>query len=150
MTKIIDFEKKGNVVRFYLGDENCDDYWGDDWDDRNYEDNAGRVYDNYVVNYADVSYPFDCHVLEPADGWNDGYGSRCSKKDMKDRKIPCLIITPMPKNDNYYYDNDAFYDWVGCADVHKIYFGDSISDVLNNTPVISLMGQGYEDLPDPF
>ena len=30
--KIIDFDEKGNVVRFYLGDDNCEDYWGDDWD----------------------------------------------------------------------------------------------------------------------
>ena len=28
--KIIDFETKGNVIKFYLGENSCDDYWGDD------------------------------------------------------------------------------------------------------------------------
>ena len=43
--KIIDFEIKGNQVKFYLGSDNCDNYWGDDWDDKPYEHNAGEPYD---------------------------------------------------------------------------------------------------------
>ena len=47
--KIIDFERKGNIVRFYLGDvNNSNGYYGDDWDDVPYEHNAGKVYEQYV------------------------------------------------------------------------------------------------------
>ena len=58
--KIIDFERKGNVVRFYLikVDRN-DDYYGDDWDDTPYEHNAGSVYDSFVNKIVDVFFPYD-------------------------------------------------------------------------------------------
>ena len=39
--KIIDSELKGNVVRFYLGED--PDFFGDDWNHYPYEDNAGPV-----------------------------------------------------------------------------------------------------------
>lgn len=29
--KIIDFERKGNLVRFYLGDDDLVEWYGDDW-----------------------------------------------------------------------------------------------------------------------
>ena len=73
--KIIDFEVKGNVVRFYLGNKTDewgwtnknykdrngntpdwlkpnDTYYGDDWDDVPYEHNAGLVYDKFVKGTA--------------------------------------------------------------------------------------------------
>lgn len=28
--KIIDFERKGNLVRFYLGDDDLAEWWGDE------------------------------------------------------------------------------------------------------------------------
>ena len=56
--KIIDFSKKGNVVRFYLGEDNCKDYWGDDWNDFPYEHNAGCVYDEYIAGIVDIAFPF--------------------------------------------------------------------------------------------
>lgn len=43
--KIIDFERKGNLVRFYLGDDDLHDWSGDDWNDTPYEYNAGQVYE---------------------------------------------------------------------------------------------------------
>ena len=77
--KIIDFKKKGNVVRFYLGKDSLKEWWGDDWDDTPYEYNAGQVYDEYVTGHSDVFFNFDNLVLEPSDGTNDsGY----SKQDM--------------------------------------------------------------------
>ena len=45
--KIIDFEKKGNVVRFYYGKDSLKEWYGDDWDDRPYEHNAGEVYHRF-------------------------------------------------------------------------------------------------------
>ena len=35
--KIIDWDRKGNVLRLYLGEDRLEDWWGDDWDDRPYE-----------------------------------------------------------------------------------------------------------------
>ena len=61
--KIIDFERKGNVVRFFLGADDCFDYWGDDWDDAPYDCNAGTVYSRFVTGRKDVSFPFDSLVL---------------------------------------------------------------------------------------
>ena len=68
--KIIDFEKKGNLVRFWLGTDDCSDYWGDDWDDAPYEHNAGYVYSEYVTGYIDYVFPFETLVLEPCDDWH--------------------------------------------------------------------------------
>lgn len=53
--QIIDFEKIGNVVRFYLG--NNGEQWGDDWDDAPYDFNAGAVYDQYVQGTKDIAFP---------------------------------------------------------------------------------------------
>ena len=34
--KVIDFERKGNVIRFYLGKDDLTEWWGDDWNDTPY------------------------------------------------------------------------------------------------------------------
>lgn len=126
--KIIDFERKGNMVRFFLGKADCNDYWGDDWNDSPYDCNAGRVYDEYVVGVKDVAFPFDSLVLEPSSEWEGG-GLYFSKEDMKERKVPCIIVVP----EEVYGDSwlTRFTDWIGADGVKKIYFGDS-AEVLNN------------------
>lgn len=119
--KIIDFKKKGNVVRFYLGKDSLKEWWGDDWDDAPYEYNAGQVYDEYVTGHSDVFFNFDNLVLEPSDGTNDsGY----SKQDMIDRKVPCLIVVPKELAEDSWYSD--FQHWVGAAGIKKYYFGDEI------------------------
>lgn len=125
--KIIDFKKKGNVVRFYLGEKTPDwgwvnpdyikggktpdwlkpedGYWGDDWDDRPYEHNAGQVYEEFIKGYKDVAFDFDDFVLEPADGaWDRN--SRWSKEDMIARKVPCIIAVPKEVHQDTW--DDAF------------------------------------------
>ena len=57
--KIIDWESKGNVIRFILGEDNDIAYWGDDWNDKPFEHNAGSVYSEFVKGYCDISFPFD-------------------------------------------------------------------------------------------
>lgn len=123
--KIIDFEKKGNVVRFYLGEDACDDYFGDDWDDTPYEHNAGQVYEEYVVGYRDIAFPFDYAVLEPCDGHCN---SSWCKDDMKARKAPCIIVNPDPK----WLHGDEFDYNLGDKKTIKFYFGDKMepSDTL--------------------
>ena len=144
--KIIDFEKKGNVVRFYLGEETPEwgwtnpdykypdgstpewlkpekTYWGDDWDDYPYECNAGRVYDEFVKGHKDISFGFDTMVLEPCDGYPN---SEWSKKDMIERKVPCLIVIP-PECITGAYSDDSFAHWVCNDKVIKYYFGDEFN-----------------------
>lgn len=119
--KIIDFERKGNIVRFYLGADNCQDYWGDDWNDTPYECNAGRVYERFVLDHKDVAFNFDDLVLEPCDGiWNSNY----CKEDMKNRMVPCLIVVPA----KMCIDSvcDSFEKWVCVDGIKKYYFGDMI------------------------
>lgn len=117
--KIIDFERKGNVVRFYLGADELESWHGDDWDDVPYEHNAGRVYDEFVAGYHDITVSFDYTVLEPRDGH---VNSRWSKLDMIKRIVPCIIIVP---DELKWFSND-FDDYVGAAGVKRYYFGDKL------------------------
>lgn len=134
--KIIDFEKKGNVVRFYLGDRDCDDYWGDDWNDRPYEHNAGLVYDRFVVNTLDLAFPFDSLVLEPCDGT---INSEHSKEDMKKKLVPCLLIVPPAIAEDIGWRFDDFQYWVGNAQALRIYFGDNIETVKESLIPVNLI-----------
>lgn len=118
--QIIDFERKGHLVRFYLGDSTAD-YWGDDWDDVPYEHNAGRVYEEFIKGYKDVAFDFDALVLAPCNGeWNSPW----SKQDMKDRKVPCLIVVPKEVVGDSW--DESFSYWVGCDGIKKFYFGDEV------------------------
>ena len=126
--KIIDFERKGNVIRFYLGAADCTDYWGNDWNDAPYDCNAGTVYDQYVSGVKDVAFPFDSLVLEPSSEWS-GANRYFSKEDMKLRRVPCIIVVPAEvRGDSW---RERFADWIGCDGVKKIYFGDPV-EVLDN------------------
>lgn len=125
--KIIDFERKGNVVRFYLGREDDNQYWGDDWNDAPYEHNAGRVYNEYVIGTADVVFPFDWEVLEPRDGQcNSGW----SKEDMQKRYVPCIVAVPPTAAVDTWWLGD-FQKMLGVSDTKKIYFGDTAFDFMD-------------------
>lgn len=130
--KIIDFKKKGNVVRFYLGEDDCNDYHGDDWDDSPYEHNAGEVYEEYVKEHVDIAFDFDCLVLEPQDDWHNQSNSEWCKDDMKDRLVPCIIVVPRQIVDY----NDDFRHYIGMADVVRYYFGDKINDEIKYGRII--------------
>lgn len=122
--KLIDFDKKGNLVRFYLGDDDCTDYWGDDWDDAPYEHNAGEVYDSFVTGTMDVAFPFDYEVLEPGDGCSN---SMYCKADMKERRVSCILVN----TDTECYYDDNFIKVCGSDNnkVAKFYFGDTINEI---------------------
>ncbi len=122
--KIIDFARIGNVIHFYLGSDDCNDYWGDDWDDAPYEYNAGEVYDEYVRATVDVALSSDCVVLEPCCGVAN---SAFSKEDFKNRRCPCVIV--FPAKPETYSDNDFSYN-SGRDDALRIYYGDDIDTVL--------------------
>lgn len=87
--KIIDVGSKGNVLRVYFGEDSLGkDYYGDDWDDRPYESNAGDVYDEFVSAYIDIYIPFSYSVREACDTF---YNSPFCKDDFK-RGIPYISI----------------------------------------------------------
>lgn len=143
MDKIIDFEKKGNVVRFYLGDINCKNYWGDDWDDRPYEHNAGTVYSEFVTGYIDVAFPYDCDVLEPADDWRYNGNSPFCKEDFKKRYAPCIVVLPPEIVKENYCDDNNFGKFAGAAGIPKFYFEDLV-ETIEQCTIATVLAKGKE------
>ena len=138
--KILDFNKKGSSVLFYLGDIEDNNYGGDDWDDKPYEHNAGTVYGNFVKAEVVLHLAFDTKVFEPCDGV---VNSNYSKDDLKEGQVPCLVVLKAEDirndvNEDYYglgYDNVKELD-----ESIKIYFNEKMSDVIDRvkTDLIAL------------
>ena len=124
--KIIDFEKKGNQVKFYVGSDGLKTWWGDDWNDRPYEHNAGTVYSQFVIGYFVKNFDFDDIVCEPANGANGGNSSWC-KEDMLDRKVPCISVLPKEYKDEYSWYDD-FNKIVSNEKAINYYFGDIVDE----------------------
>lgn len=121
--QIIDFDRKGNVIRFFIGENGKQ--WGDDWNDCPYDCNAGRVYNEFVEDDYDISLPFDWEVLEPKDGV---LNCRYTKEDMMRRRVPCMIFIP-PRVMEKEWFFESFDRYIGNNDVIKVYFGDTIEHV---------------------
>ena len=128
MNQIIDCERKGNMIRFYIGKVKNGGQWGDDWDDIPYDCNAEQVDDEYVDHYVDMYTSFDNLVLEPCDGY---YNCPYSKEDMIKRIVPCIIVVPASIAKDSWYDADFKY-WVGADGVTKIYFGGDEGNLLKS------------------
>ena len=128
--QIIDWEAKGNVVRFYLGKNG--EQWGDDWNDAPYEFNAGRVYAEYVGGYADVAFPFDVDLVFPEDGFNN---SKYTKEMMRAREIPFIVVVPesmmhdVEWDEKNNYEDPSYYDYWKKREFKGViayYFGDEL------------------------
>lgn len=127
--KIIDFAKKGNTIRFFLANRG-DDAWGDDWNDAPYEDNAGQVYGRFVEEIQDISFSYNVYAMEPS----QAYRGCWSKEEMKERKVPCIIIATDDICDQaeireWERDDFSVYLEKEIPGVIKIYFGDNIDEV---------------------
>lgn len=122
--KIVDFERKGNLVRFYLGEDDLEEFYGDDWDDYPYDSNAGKVYGEFIKGHVDIVFPFDYFVLEPSNDWN---GNDVSKEDMAKRRVPCIIAVPPEVHGDSFYE-DSFLRWVGAKGIRKFYFNDNMDE----------------------
>jgi hypothetical protein len=136
--KIIDFERKGNVVRFYLGADNCTDYWGDDWNDRPYEHNAGTVYDEFVSGYIDVAFQFDCNVLDAESDYRYRGNSPYCKDDFKKRHAPCIIVIPAHIVNEDICSSDSYSQYVGSQLVERFYFNDSVEKI-QQCPLVTVL-----------
>lgn len=123
--KIIDYDKKGNVVRFYLGDDNCEDYYGDDWDDWGCDD---RVYNDFIKGWIDIAFPFDYAVMDAINdwGWNDN--SPFTKEGLKNKKSPCIIACKIDPDEWF---DDRFASHALDANATKFYFNDDSSVIEN-------------------
>lgn len=119
--KIIDWDCKGNMVRFYLGEDDCTDYHGDDWNDAPYDCNAGTVYKEYIKGHRDIVFPYDALVLEPCDGV---VNCRFCKDDMVAGIVPCIIVVPAHLAEGTY--DDSYLYWARCKGVKAYYFNDSM------------------------
>ena len=115
--EIIDWERKGNVIRFYTGKNGKQT--GDDWDDVPYECNAGKVYDKFIKGHVDMVVPFEQTVFEPSDGH---INSQWCKKDMIARKVPCIVVA----NDDEYGKLDSFEIALANDKSKNFFFGDKI------------------------
>jgi hypothetical protein len=144
--KLIDLDRTESGFRAFFGKKDCDDYWGDDWNDKPYEHNAGEVYDRYVERTVDFNIPFGCKAYMPCDG---EYNSPWSKEDFKNMATPILIVVPKSIADKemYSWSNDDYKSWVGTKGVVRFYLEDSKEEVVEK-----LIGL-YEDagqLPNSF
>lgn len=121
---LIDFQKVGNVARLFLGNDK--NYTGDDWNDRPYDANAGRVYDRYILGTVEMMIPFEYSLLEPKE---PEYLPSCSwcMDDMKERKCPALVV--YKNKDLSWNREDNFNKAVMDDNSVKIYLGDDLADI---------------------
>lgn len=87
--KIIDWQAKGNSVRFYLGVDELETWWGDDWNDSPWDCNAGMVYEEFVRSYIDVGFPFGVELAVTGEG---EFNTRWSKIDMREQSVPMFTV----------------------------------------------------------
>lgn len=123
MTKILDFECFGNIVKLYLG-ETVNGIYGDDWNDIPYEHNAGTVYDKFYTDTVEIAFPLSTQVYEPCFGYDN---SPYCKKDFLFRKVPFLLFGQLEESWRY-HDFDELLENV--PTLHKLYIGDDWEKVL--------------------
>ena len=107
--KVIDFQRKGNVIRFYLGKKipfwgwtkpghgkPSDTFYGSDWDVAPYRDNADPVNPQFVYGHYDIYVPFDFVVADPTDYSDENGPVRISKNALVNREMPAIEIYDHP------------------------------------------------------
>lgn len=115
--KVIDIQVKGNLVNFLLGEDNCTDYYGDDWNDVPWQDNAGQVYDEFVKEEMLVAFAWGYNITDHLHGEHTFY----SLEDLK-------IGLPY-----YYITCDSETDWGKLVGILKLETSrDELLDQLKN------------------
>lgn len=129
---VIDWERSGNVVRFYLGPKDLIDFYGDDWNDSPYEHNAGKVYGNFISGYVDMAWDMDYVVKEPSDGY---FNSSYCKDDFKLRNIPIIAIHKLADEYDYDWLYHSFNECFPKADI-KICMKDPVEELIEKGTVL--------------
>lgn len=88
---------------------NWEKQWGDDWDDRPYESNAGTPYDYYIENNKKVpisikeiffELPYDVYYETPRD-------TMYSVEDINNHRVPWIVY-----NGNYIFAGISYTNFV--------------------------------------
>lgn len=120
--KVIDFDKEGNVIRFYLANDDCNDYYGDDWDDTPYEHSAGTVYEEFIEKYVDYAFPLNYLVREASEDWKWHGNSPYNKLKLKNGDAPCIVVVdPIARETAW---DDGFSYWASSKNSTKVYYND--------------------------
>ena len=144
--KIIGWKKKGNVVRFALGEDDLEYWWGDDYSDVSYEHNSDTFpYDEYISKYVDIAFYYNIDVLEAADDWHYHCNSPFCMNDFKERKAPILILYKRKNEYDWGNDYSQLIGGESSSNFHKIYMGDSLESVsmLTNFGKVLERGDGW-------
>ena len=126
--KIIDFDRKGNVVRFYLGKKTADWGWtkpecgkpsdtlyGYNWDVAPYRHGVSGVNSQFIYGHYDIYVPFDFIVAEPTDySDKDGRPICISMHALANREMPVITI----------YDHHMCFD-----SLCEFYIGDELEKI---------------------
>ena len=113
--------------------EKVKECWGDDWDDTPYEHNAGDAYDEYYDYYVDLFFPFNYHILTPADDWHFCGNSPYCKEDFKNRYAPAAIICDDKVADETNDLDISYSKYLGADNDHvlKLFYGDNLFKFMN-------------------
>ena len=120
--KIIGWNRKGNIVRFALGNDDLDYWFGDDWNNSPYEHNASTTPLFDIEKYTDVAFRYNVSVLEAQDDWHYNGNSPFSMDDFKERKTPILVIDVTGKEKYYSFG-------VNKEEVFGVFMGDRFEDI---------------------
>lgn len=111
--KIIDWEVsadrlRGGILKLYFGDIDCEEYTGDDWNDRPYQLNAGPVYKEFTKKILYIIFNPELYSLDDA---HELYDIDMSKNAIKnsENKLICRA--------RYYQDaaNSILYHLGDCV-----------------------------------
>jgi len=123
--KIIDWQCKGNLIKFYLGKDDLETWYGDDWNDVPYEHNAGVVYDRFISDTTFLFVPWCYAIIEPS-----YFGSSFYCKDdfsgVGRARYPHIFMIILREKEHNYYD------WSSLVKSHKgirIKMGDKVEDI---------------------
>ena len=113
---VVDYEVKGNVVRFYLGDD--PNYEGYEWNNLEYAERNEyhRVYAKYILGYTDVVFPFHYTVLTPVGLW--------SRNDFKEAYVPAIIAADLRGLPDYI--TKSYDKMIGLPFVERYYFSEEM------------------------
>jgi hypothetical protein len=135
--KLIDMYREGRLIRFFIGKDECTDFYGENWDDIPNESSAGIVYEEFISGYVDVAVPFNMDISESGD---NVYNSSVSRDMQKNHDAPLLRVRPSTRSINAeFYRSSSDYDTPTDRNSIIIWIGDK-PEILDKIGII--IGKG--------